>query len=163
MDGGPWTRLTSRPVCQNPRIAVREDQVITPTGSRGIYGVVHRRNRAAGILPVDDRGQTVPVGQYRYTLDSYSWEIPAGGVPEGESLLAGAQRELHEETGLVAKDWLDLAEHSLSNSVTDERCRCLLAWNLDPSPGSSGRDRAAGLALVARCRSDRNDSGWAHP
>lgn len=126
----PWKTLATKPVYDNPWISVREDQVITPTGSQGIYGVVHMKNRAAGVLPVDADGRTVLVGQYRYTLDSYSWEIPEGGVSEDEDMLAGARRELVEETGLVAGSWLELGNHTLSNSVTDERSTSFLAWDL---------------------------------
>ena len=137
MASNPWKTLATKPVYDNPWISVREDQVITPSGTPGIYGVVHMKSRAAGIVPIDADGRTVLVGQYRYALDDYSWEIPEGGVPAGEETLAGAQRELVEETGLVAASWLALANHSLSNSVTDERCACFLAWDLEqqaPAP-----------------------------
>ena len=124
---------------------MREDQVITPRGTRGIYGVVHMKGRAAGILPIDANGRIVLVGQYRYALETYSWEIPEGGVPEGEDTLIGARRELAEETGLVAASWLELANHSLSNSVTDERCTCFLAWDLEQ--GQTAPDETEDLAL----------------
>lgn len=145
MDANPWKTLATKPVYDNPWISVREDQVITPTGTPGIYGVVHMKGRAAGVLPIDADGRTVLVGQYRYTLDSYSWEIPEGGVPAGEEVLAGAQRELVEETGLVAASWFELANHSLSNSITDERCTCFLAWNLQQQ--ATAPDETEDLAL----------------
>ena len=72
----PWRTLDRRPVYDNPWIAVREDRVIRPDGSSGIYGVVHFKNRAIGVLPVEDDGSVWLVGQYRYPLDRYSWEIP---------------------------------------------------------------------------------------
>ena len=145
MDANPWKTLATKPVYDNPWISVREDQVIRPTGSRGIYGVVQMKNRAAGILPVDADGRTVLVGQYRYTLDSYSWEIPEGGVPDGEDMLAGARRELVEETGLVAASWFELANQTLSNSVTNERSTCFLAWDLEQT--AAAPDETEDLAV----------------
>lgn len=100
---------------------VRHDEVIRPDGEPGIYGVVEFRNVATGIVALDDAGRILLVGQYRYTLDAYSWEIPEGGVPEGEPTLVGAQRELAEETGYRAAEWRELCRLATSNSVTDER------------------------------------------
>src|SRR3954452_1465918 len=116
----PWTTLARRPVYENPWIAVREDQVIRPDGQPGIYGVVHFKNAAVGVLPVDERGRIWLVGQYRYTLDLYSWEIPEGGGPLGEAPEETARRELREETGLTAGRLDLLATSHLSNSVSDE-------------------------------------------
>lgn len=125
----PWQTLSSREVYDNPWIKIREDQVVRPDGEPGIYGVVHYKNVAIGILPVED-GQIYLVGQYRYPLDQYSWEIPEGGCPEGEDLLAAAQRELAEETGLRADKWKLMGEAHLSNSVSDERAVWFLATGL---------------------------------
>jgi 8-oxo-dGTP pyrophosphatase MutT (NUDIX family) len=116
----PWKTLGSRPVYENPWIALREDQVIRPDGQPGIYGVVHFKNRAIGILPIDDDGRVWMVGQYRYTLSSYSWEIPEGGCPEGEEPEEAARRELREETGLEAGRLELISRSHLSNSVSDE-------------------------------------------
>jgi 8-oxo-dGTP pyrophosphatase MutT (NUDIX family) len=116
----PWTRLSSRPIYTNPWIHVREDQVIRPDGNPGIYGVVELQNWAIGVVPLTDDGDTFLVGQYRYTLDVYSWEIPEGGGPKTETPLAAAQRELREETGITAERWAYLGEAHLSNSVSDE-------------------------------------------
>jgi 8-oxo-dGTP pyrophosphatase MutT (NUDIX family) len=117
----PWTTLSTREVYDNQWIRVREDQVINPSGGRGIYGVVEFKNRAVGVVPIDDEGFTWLVGQYRYTHHRYEWEIPEGGCPEGESLLECAQRELIEETGLVAEHYEMIASDiQLSNSTTDE-------------------------------------------
>lgn len=117
----PWTTLTTREVYSNKWIRVREDQVINPSGGRGIYGVVEYKNRAVGVVPVDDEGFTWLVGQYRYTHERYEWEIPEGGCPEGEELLACAQRELLEETGLIAASYeMIAADVQLSNSTTNE-------------------------------------------
>jgi 8-oxo-dGTP pyrophosphatase MutT (NUDIX family) len=116
----PWTTVSSRPVYENPWIAVREDQVLRPDGLPGIYGVVHFKNRAVGVLPVDDRGGIWLVGQYRYPLHAYSWEIPEGGCPGPESPEETAHRELREETGLRAGRLELVATAHLSNSVSDE-------------------------------------------
>lgn len=117
----PWKTLSARVVYDNPWIRVREDQVLRPDGLPGIYGVVHFRNRAVGVLPVDEEGNVWLVGQYRYPLDAFSWEIPEGGCPDGESIEETARRELFEETGLTAGrlDPLGGVTH-LSNSVSDE-------------------------------------------
>ena len=117
----PWTTLDTRAVYQNPWISVREDRVIRPDGTPGIYGVVHFKNRAIGVLPIEDNGDVWLVGQFRYPHEWYSWEIPEGGASEGESAEEAARRELREETGLIA-DRLESfgAEVHLSNSATDE-------------------------------------------
>jgi 8-oxo-dGTP pyrophosphatase MutT (NUDIX family)/arylsulfatase A-like enzyme len=117
---GPWRRLSSRPIYANPWIAVREDQVIRPDGKPGIYGVVEFQHWAIGVVPLTDDGDTFLVGQYRYTLDLYSWEIPEGGGEKAATPLVGAQRELREETGITAARWTYLGEAHLSNSATDE-------------------------------------------
>ena len=116
----PWTTLGSRPVYENPWIKVREDQVLRPDGQPGIYGVVEFKNRAVGVLPVEDDGAVWLVGQYRYPLQAYSWEIPEGGCPEGETPEETARRELQEETGLTALTLELLTTAHLSNSVSDE-------------------------------------------
>jgi 8-oxo-dGTP pyrophosphatase MutT (NUDIX family) len=119
-DANPWKTLSSRAVYENPWIAVREDQVIRPDGLPGIYGVVHFKNRAVGVLPVDRDGAVWLVGQHRYPLGAYSWEIPEGGCPETESPEETARRELREETGLIAGRLELVATSHLSNSVSDE-------------------------------------------
>lgn len=126
----PWQRQQRREVYDNAWIKVWHDDVIRPDQQPGIYGVVHFKNKAIGVLPVDAAGYTWLVGQYRYTLDHYSWEIPEGGCPENEEPLEAAQRELLEETGLVAKHWELLGQAHLSNSVSDEVAFYYLAQDL---------------------------------
>jgi len=125
----PWKTITSREVYDNAWIRVREDSVIRPDGEQGIYGVVHFKNIAVGILAVEDDSIYL-IGQYRYTLNQYSWEIPEGGCPEGEDPLDAAKRELAEETGLRAESWEKLGTAHLSNSVSDEVAVWFLATNL---------------------------------
>ncbi|MBV9868254.1 MAG: NUDIX hydrolase [Abitibacteriaceae bacterium] len=126
----PWQTTGSRDIYSNPWIAVREDAVIRPDGAAGIYGVVHYKNKAIGVLPVDAAGYIYLVGQHRYPLNIYSWEIPEGGCPVGEEPLEGAKRELLEETGLQADSWQILGTAQLSNSVSDEEAIYYLATDL---------------------------------
>jgi 8-oxo-dGTP pyrophosphatase MutT (NUDIX family) len=119
-EASPWKTVSTRQVYENPWITVREDQVIRPDGQPGIYGVVKFKNRAIGVLPVDRDGAIWLVGQYRYPLSAYSWEIPEGGSPESESPEETARRELREETGLMAGRLELIATAHLSNSVCDE-------------------------------------------
>jgi 8-oxo-dGTP pyrophosphatase MutT (NUDIX family) len=118
---GPWLRRSRETVYANPWIEVLHDEVDRPDGSPGIYGVVHFQNQAVGVVAVADDGRILLVGQHRYTLDEYSWEIPEGGAAPDESPEAGARRELAEETGFAADTWRELCRVSVSNSVTDER------------------------------------------
>ena len=126
----PWTTHTKTTAYENPWLRVEHRTVTTPGGSEGIYGVVHFKNHAVGIVPVDEEGNTWLVGQYRYVLDRYEWEIPEGGCPVGTDPLATAKRELAEETGLRADEWTRLLGFDLSNSVTDESGVAYLARGL---------------------------------
>jgi 8-oxo-dGTP pyrophosphatase MutT (NUDIX family) len=117
---GPWRRRSRRVAYENPWITLWHDEVDRPDGSPGIYGVVHFETSAVGAVVLDAHDRVLLVGQHRYTLDAYSWEIPEGGVPAGESPLDGARRELREETGVEATDWRLLLRFHTSNSITDE-------------------------------------------
>jgi 8-oxo-dGTP pyrophosphatase MutT (NUDIX family) len=127
---GPWRRLARRVAYENPWITVWHDEVVRPDGGPGIYGVVHFPGLAAGVVVLDDDDRVLLVGQHRYTIDAYSWEIPEGGVAPGEDPLTGARRELLEETGLVATNWREICRFHLSNSVTDEAGHLYLATGL---------------------------------
>ena len=126
----PWQTLSTEVKYHNSWISVREDQVLNPGGGRGIYGVVSMKNKALGIVPVDADGNTWLVGQYRYPLNEYSWEIPMGGGLLEHDMLESAQRELKEETGLTAARWTRIARLHTSNSVTDEEGFVYLAEGL---------------------------------
>ncbi len=116
----PWQTLRSELKYENPWISVREDQVINPSGGAGIYGVVTFKNIAVGVIPIDDEGYTYLIGQYRYPLNEYSWEIPEGGCKVGTDPLEAAKRELREETGFTANKWEQIMRIHTSNSVCNE-------------------------------------------
>lgn len=116
----PWKTLSSAVTYDNNWLTIRHEEVITPAGTPGIYGVVSFKNKAVGVIPIDNAGNTYLVGQYRYPLNEYSWEIPEGGAPLGVDLLEAARRELREETGLEAARWTQIARIHTSNSATDE-------------------------------------------
>jgi 8-oxo-dGTP pyrophosphatase MutT (NUDIX family) len=129
---GPWIRHRRTVAYENPWIRVFHDEVARPDGSPGIYGLVHMRNAAVGVVALDADDQVVLVRQHRYALDHHSWEIPEGGVPRDESALDGARRELREEAGVEAATWRELCRIHVSNSVTDELATLFLATDLRP-------------------------------
>lgn len=127
----PWKIISARQVYDNNWIEVTAYDVINPNGGQGIYGKVHFKNIAIGIVVLDRENHTYLVGQYRFTIDQYSWEIPEGGGPIEEDPLSAAKRELLEETGLRAREWSLLLTLHLSNSVTDEVSMIYLARDLE--------------------------------
>ncbi|MGZ8153431.1 MAG: NUDIX domain-containing protein [Methylovulum sp.] len=127
---GPWKILNEKQVHETPWIRIDHHDVITPTGTSGIYTTVDFKNWAIGVIPIDDEGYTYIVGQYRFPLQEYSWEIPEGGGSKDETVLASAQRELLEETGISAADWQLIYEFHTSNSITNERAFIFLATGL---------------------------------
>jgi 8-oxo-dGTP pyrophosphatase MutT (NUDIX family) len=127
----PWQILSEKQVYDNKWINVTEYDVINPSGGKGIYGKVHFKNLAIGIVALDESLNTYLVGQFRFTLNEYSWEIPEGGGPLENDPLDSAKRELLEETGLVAHDWTVILRMHLSNSVSDEYSIIYLARQLE--------------------------------
>lgn len=132
--GPSWTCLGKALVYENPWIAVSACETVAPTGRPSPYGLIHFKNRAIGVLPLFDNGDTLLVGQHRFPAGDYSWELPEGGGPLGEDPLVAAQRELREEAGLLAAHWRPLLRFQLSNSVTDEVGRGFLATGLTSAP-----------------------------
>jgi 8-oxo-dGTP pyrophosphatase MutT (NUDIX family) len=128
-EANPWKTIQISTPYENDWIRVEHHDVIKPNGEPGIYGKVHFKNQAIAVLPIDAEGNTYLVGQFRYTINAYSWELPEGGCQD-ESPLDAAKRELKEETGLMASQWTLLGENYLSNSVTDEKAMMFLATNL---------------------------------
>jgi 8-oxo-dGTP pyrophosphatase MutT (NUDIX family) len=119
--GRPWTATAERVVYENPWLKISEHDAVAPTGHQALYGVVGFKNYAIGILPLHEDGTVTLVGQNRFPLRAYSWEIPEGGGALDVDPLESARRELREETGLTASDWREVLRFEVSNSVTDER------------------------------------------
>ncbi|MBE9598881.1 NUDIX hydrolase [Pedobacter sp. MC2016-24] len=141
----PWVTIESHKVYENNWIGLTEHQVINPSGGQGIYGEVHFKNYAIGILPLDEDHNTWLVGQYRYPIKAYSWEIPEGGGPLETEPLESAQRELAEETGLIATEWLELQRMHLSNSVSNELAIIYIARGL--TMGQSSPEETEALSI----------------
>lgn len=130
MTENPWKTLKITAVYENPWIRLEHHDVLNPAGNEGVYGKVHFKNRAMAIVPIDQDGNTWLIGQYRYALDEYAWEIPMGGGPIDLDMLDSAKRELREETGLSAEKWTQIMRIHTSNSVTDEEGIVYLAEEL---------------------------------
>jgi 8-oxo-dGTP pyrophosphatase MutT (NUDIX family) len=129
-ESNPWQTLSSEVSYDNAWITVTHRDVINPSGGPGIYGLVHYKNLAIGILPIDTEGNTWLVGQYRYPTGHYTWEIPEGGGDPAIDPIVSAQRELREETGIEAASWRLLLQMELSNSVSDEVAYIYVATDL---------------------------------
>jgi 8-oxo-dGTP pyrophosphatase MutT (NUDIX family) len=146
---GPWTRLRRRLVYDNPWIRVHEDEVLRPDGKPGIYGTVHFKNLAVAVVPLDAQGRVILVGQHRYPLDRYIWEVPEGGCLQGrEQPLEAAVRELREETGFAAARWDALGTLELSNACSDEIGHLFLARDLVPGPQDPDGDEKLEVKAV---------------
>jgi len=144
-DSNPWKTHSVKEVYDNAWINVSHREVSAPTGADGIYGLVHFKNTAVAAVPIDSEGNTWIVGQHRYTLDQYSWEVPEGGGEQNEDTIDVAKRELKEETGIIANIWTPLLEMHTSNSVTDEFAVAYVAQDL--SFGETEPDDTEQLAI----------------
>lgn len=140
MKVGGWVEKTRTTVYENPWIQVSHSEVLTPAGTEGVYGTVHFKNVAVGVIPIDAQGYTWLVRQSRFPLQCYSVEIPEGGSPEGESTLATAKRELLEEVGLEAQRWQVIQRMHLSNSVSDEVAVIYVAHGISNTGSTSLED-----------------------
>lgn len=127
---GPWKTVKSSVAYESPWIKVLHDEVINPAGNPGTYSVVEFKNIAIGVVPVDEKGYTWLVGQHRYPLDEYSWEIPEGGGDPNVDPIESAQRELLEETGIMSSNYNLITTMHLSNSVSNEKAVIYLAQDL---------------------------------
>jgi 8-oxo-dGTP pyrophosphatase MutT (NUDIX family) len=135
-ESNPWRRVSRRVAYDNPWIEILHDDVIRPDGEPGIYGVVHFKHLAIGVVPMDAQDRVLLVGQFRYTMDHYSWEVPEGGGDFDEDPEAAARRELVEETGYRGGVWRELCRAELSNSVSDEVTIMFVATDLDAGEAS---------------------------
>ena len=129
-NNNPWQILTEKEIYDNPWINVKEFDVINPGGGKGIYGKVHFKNLAIGIIALNEHNQIALIGQYRFPIEQYSWEIPEGGGKKDVPPLESAKRELSEETGIEAKKWTKIQEFHMSNCVSDEYAILYIAQDL---------------------------------
>ena len=126
----PWKTLTSRDIYENEWIILQEDKVISPRGLKSLYARIKFKKRTVGIIALEEDKHLWLVGQYRYPIDRYSWEIPGGGASKNEDVLGAAKRELKEETGLTANKWHLILHMYTCNSITDEEVFIFLAKEL---------------------------------
>lgn len=126
----PWKTISDKLIYDNPWISLTEYKVVNPAGNPGIYSVVNFKNLAIGVVPLDEQYNTWIIGQYRYPLKQYSWEIPEGGGKIGISPVESAKRELLEEAGIKAKKYTLIQQSHLSNSVSDELALIYVARGL---------------------------------
>jgi 8-oxo-dGTP pyrophosphatase MutT (NUDIX family) len=146
--GAPWIRGAATPVFENPWIAVTQFAATAPTGLPATYGLVSYKNYAVAILPLFEDGSTILIGQHRFPLADYSWEIPEGGGPLTDDPLESAKRELAEEAGLQAAEWREVLHAQLSNSVSDERAFGYLAVGLSAAGDGHHLDDTEALERV---------------
>jgi len=130
----PWKDASERTVYENDWLRLTEHDATAPTGAPAVYAVMRPKSLAVGVLPIHEDGTVTLVGQSRFALADFSWEMPEGGAPFDEDPLAGIKRELAEEAGLKAAHWREALRLQLSNSVTDERGIVWLCWDLSPTP-----------------------------
>lgn len=144
----PWTILRTRTVYSNAWLDLIEHDVITPRGGAGLYGVMSPKKIALGVVPFLSDGRVVLVGQFRFPLGRYSWEIPEGGGDKDADPRVSIARELREETGYTANGWSELIRLDLSNSLTDEQAIAFLAWDLMPGPADPDETEALDVTAV---------------
>ncbi len=146
---GPWAVESDRVIYENPWMTVRYHDVLHDSGRGHEYTIISFKNRATGIVPLFENGDTVLVGQHRFPLDRYSWEIPEGGCSPSEEPYEAALRELKEETGLTASNHSEILQLDLSNSITDERAWCYLGWGLEDGQATPEETESITLKRLA--------------
>lgn len=146
-DGDPWVVKSKTRLFGNEWLELERYEVVRPDGGDGTYTVVRPRRLAVGVLPIEPDGGVHLVGQWRFPLGRYSWEMPEGGAEPDEDPLECAKRELEEETGLTAGRYQRVLEMDLSNSLSDERAVVFLAFDLTP-----GEPRPEGTEVLRRRR-----------
>jgi len=144
----PWTVISRAAAYENQWIRVDHHEVLSPAGNPTIYGTIHIKSLATGVVPIDEKGKVILVGQFRFPLGAYSWEIPEGGGPRDFPALETVQRELREECGVVARNWLEILGVDLSNSVSDECGTVFLAWDLSEVPAQPEETEQLQIARV---------------
>ena len=128
----PWTVLRKEETFACSYFSVRSDIVQFGTSLPRTYNSVRMKSIGVIIAPIDDAGCTTLVGQYRYVLDRFTWELPAGGCRLDQVPVEVAKLELSEETGYAAAHWLRLFDGTVSPSSIDGRTQCFVAWGLQP-------------------------------
>lgn len=149
MPENPWTLLKEQEVYDSPWISLAHHDVLNPAGKPGIYSVVHFKKFAIGILPLDEQYNTWIVGQYRYPLHTYSWEIPEGGGARDVDPIESAKRELLEECGIIANKWTFIQHLQLSNSATDEVAYLYIAQDLSFTQSQPDEDEQLHVQKVS--------------
>jgi 8-oxo-dGTP pyrophosphatase MutT (NUDIX family) len=134
-DGNPWVVTAQKRGFENDWFVIDEHEAINPAGKPARYDVIRPRRLAVGVVPLEADGSVHLIGQWRFPLKRYSWEIPEGGAEFGEDAESGVRRELAEEAGVSAGRLVKILEMDLSNSLTDESCVLFLATDLSPAAG----------------------------
>ncbi len=144
----PWRSAGERVIFENPWMRLTRHPAVAPTGLEADYVVMRPRNLSVGVLPVHDDGTVTLVGQQRFALMNWSWEMPEGGAPFDEDPIEGARRELAEEAGLEARRWREALKAEMTNSITDERAMAWIAWDLSPAPSEPDPTEVIRVARV---------------
>ena len=144
----PWRSAGESLVFENPWMRLTRHPATAPTGLDCDYVVMRPRNLSVGVLPLHEDGTVTLVGQQRFALMNWSWEMPEGGAPFDEEPLEGARRELAEEAGLSAACWREALKVEMANSITDERAIAWVAWDLSPAPSEPDPTEVIRVARV---------------
>ena len=159
--GTPWRDQGTRTKFDNPWMTVTEHDAIAPTGQPATYGKIHFKNLALAVLPLHEDGTVTLVGQHRFAMMDYVWEVPEGGGPLDVDPLESIKRELREEAGLEASEWREVLRFQISNSLTDERGIGWLAMGFTPAPTDPDTTEAIAVERVPfREALDAAVAGW---